>query len=322
MRKINIFMKMIAIIFMVANFNAVAQVSWPQKPVKIVVAFPPGTPGDVLLRAMSGPLAETLGQPVVVENKAGAGGNVGTASVLGVPTDLHTFVNSPDTILTVNPRIYSKTGFNPEQLVPVTTLGAINLVLACHPSLGVKTVTELTALAKKQSVTYASGGPGVPGHLAIEMYLNHAGINMLHVPYRGPAPATADLLAGNVGCAFLVSNQMAPHIKSGKLVGLAVSNLARSPLLPDVPTMQEAGVSGYLATFSEAVWAPKSVPQAIIDRLAQEIIKVGKRPEIQAAFRSVDVTPVLDTPNIAAQRVLQEANRWAPVIQRISLKVD
>jgi tripartite-type tricarboxylate transporter receptor subunit TctC len=115
---------------------------------------------------------------------------------------------------------------------------------------------------------------------------------------------------------------MAPHIKSGKLVGLAVSNLARSPLLPDVPTMQEAGVSGYLATFSEAVWAPKSVPQAIIDRLAQEIIKVGKRPEIQAAFRSVDVTPVLDTPNIAAQRVLQEANRWAPVIQRISLKVD
>lgn len=298
------------------------QTVWPQKPVKIVVAFPPGTPGDVLLRAMSAPLAESLGQPVVIENKPGAGGNVGTAAVLGVATDLHTFINSPDTIATVNPRIYGKPGFNPEQLVPVTTLGAINLVLACHPSLGVKTVAELSALAKKQNVTYASGGPGVPGHLAIEMYLSQAGVNMLHVPYKGPGPAAADLLAGTVGCAFLVSNQMAPHIKSGKLAGLAVSNLTRSPLLPDVPTMQEAGVPGFVATFSEAVWAPKSMPQAIIDRLAQELMKAGKRADIQAVYRSVDMAVMLDTPAEAAQRVSRESALWAPVIRRIGLKVD
>lgn len=299
-----------------------AQAPWPQKPIKIVVAFPPGTPGDVLLRAMNGPLAESMGHPVVIENKPGAGGNVGAASVMNTPTDLHTFVNSPDTIVTVNPKIYSKQGFNAEQLTPVTTLGAINLVLACHPSLGVKTVSELIDLAKKQSVSYASGGPGVPGHLATEMFLTQAGINMMHVPYRGPAPATADLLAGNVGCAFLVSNQMSPHIKAGKLVGLAVSNQTRSPLLPDVPTMHEAGVIGFVATFAEAVWAPKSIPQPIIDRMARELVKVAKRPEILTAYRSVDVTPILDTPTEASQRVAQEAARWAPVIKKIGLKVD
>lgn len=114
--------------------------NWPQKPLKVVVAFPPGTPGDVLLRSMSGPLSEALGQPVVIENKPGAGGNVGAASVINAPVDSHTLINSPDTVLTVNPKIYAKQGFNTEQLVPVTTLGAINLMLACHPSLGVKTV--------------------------------------------------------------------------------------------------------------------------------------------------------------------------------------
>jgi tripartite-type tricarboxylate transporter receptor subunit TctC len=322
MKKFSSILKSFGLIISAFTFSAYAQVNWPQKPVKIVVAFPPGTPGDVLLRAMSAPLAESLGQPVVVENKPGAGGNVGTASVVSIPTDLHTFVNSPDTILTVNPKIYSKPGFSPDQIIPVTTLGSINLVLACHPSVGVKSVSELIALAKKQSITYASGGAGVPGHLAIEMLLSQSGINMMHVPYRGPAPAAADLLAGNVGCAFLVTNQMAPHIKAGKLVGLAVSNTARSPLLPDIPTMQEAGVNGYAATFSEAVWVPKSVPQAIVDRLAQEIIKVGRRPEVQAVYRNVDVTPVLDTPEQAMKRVLQESSRWSPVIQRISLKVD
>lgn len=322
MNRFFLFLKTALVLCAVVGTQAHAQGAWPQKPVKVVVAFPPGTPGDVLLRAMSGPLAESLGQPVVIENKPGAGGNVGTASVLGVPTNLHTFVNSPDTIATVNPKIYSKPGFDPEQLVPVTNLGAINLVLACHPSLGVKTVAELTALAKKQPVTYASGGPGVPGHLAIEMYLSQAGINMMHVPYRGPAPATADLLAGQVGCAFLVSNQIAPHVKSGKLVGLAVSNLTRSALIPEVPTMQEAGVTGFVATFAEAIWAPRSMPQPVIDRLAQEVTKLAKRPEIQAAYRSVDVTPILDTPAEAAQRLAQESARWAPVIRRIGLKVD
>lgn len=322
MQKINLLLKVLILTFSTFSFTVFAQPAWPQKAVKIVVAFPPGTPGDVLLRAMSAPLSESLGQPVVVENRPGAGGNVGVASVLSLPSDLHTFVNSPDTILTVNPKIYSKPGFNPDQLVPITTLGSINLVLACHPSLGVKSVSELTALAKKQSITYGSGGAGVPGHLAIEMFLSQSGISMMHIPYRGPAPATADLLAGNVSCAFLVSNQMAPHIKAGKLIGLAVSNSVRSPLLPDVPTMQEAGVIGYVATFSEAVWVPKSVPQSIIDRFAQEIIKAGKRPEVQSVYRTVDVTPVLDMPTQAAQRVAQESVRWAPVIQRIGLKVD
>lgn len=315
-------LKWVISLVVLIHLSVFSQPLWPQKPIKIVVAFPPGTPGDVLLRAMSGPLAESIGQPLVVENRPGAGGNVGTASVLSTTTDFHTFINSPDTIATVNPKIYSKQGFNPEQLVPVTTLGAINLVLACHPSLGVKTVSELISLAKKQQVTYASGGPGVPGHLAIEMFLSQAGISMMHVPYRGPAPATADLLAGNVGCAFLVSNQMAPHIKAGKLVGLAVSNQIRSPLLPNVPTMNEAGVTGFVATFAEAIWAPKSMPQPIVDRLAQEVAKVAKRPEIMTAYRSVDVTPILDTPTEAAQRVIQETARWTPVISKIGLKVD
>lgn len=231
-------------------------------------------------------------------------------------------MNAPDTIVTVNPKIYSKQGFNPEQLLPVTTLGTINLMLACHPSLGVRTVAELSALAKARPISYGSGGPGVPGHLAIEMYLNLAGINMMHVPYKGPAPATVDLLAGQVGCAFLVTHQIAPHVKSGKLVGLAVSNRHRSVLMPDVPTMQEAGVSGFEATFGEILWAPKGTPQPVVDRLQQEVAKLLKRADIQAVYRSADVTPIGDTPAEAAQRVVAETARWAPVIKRIGLKVD
>lgn len=312
----------IALTLAVPTVHAQAQASWPQKPVKLVVAFPPGTPGDVLLRSMSGPLGEALGRPVVIENKPGAAGNVGTAAVLATPADAHTFVNSPDTLVTVNPKIYSKQGFNPDNLQPVTTLGTINLALACHPSLGVKTVAELTALARSMPVSYASGGPGVPGHLAIEMYQSLAGIDMMHVPYKGPAPATVDLLAGQVGCAFLVTNQIAPHVKSGKLVALAVSNRTRSALLPEVPTMHEAGVSGFEATFGEAIWAAKGTPQPVVDRLQQEVAKLIKRPEIQASYRSVDVTPIGDSPTEAAQRVVTETARWAPVIKRIGLKVD
>jgi tripartite-type tricarboxylate transporter receptor subunit TctC len=312
----------LAMMLAVPVAQAQTQATWPQKPLKLVVAFPPGTPGDVLLRSMSAPLGEALGQPVVIENKPGAGGNVGSAAVLSAAPDAHTFINSPDTVVTVNPKIYSKPGFNPEQLLPVTTLGTINLMLACHPSLGVKTVAELTALAKSKNVTYASGGPGVPGHLAIEMYQSLAGTNMMHVPYKGPAPATVDLLAGQVGCAFLVTNQIVPHVKSGKLMGLAVSNRARSGLMPEVPTMHEAGITGFEATFAEVIWTAKGTPQPVIDRLQQEVAKLLKRPDIQVIYRAVDVTPLGDTPTEAAQRVATEAARWAPVIKRIGLKVE
>lgn len=149
-----------------------------------------------------------------------------------------------------------------------------------------------------------------------------AGVNMMHVPYRGPAPATVDLLGGQVGCAFLVTNQIVPHVKSGKLVGLAVSNKSRSLLAPDVPTMHEAGIQGFEATFAEMLWVPKGTPQAVIDRLQREVAKLIKRPEIQATYRSVDVTPIGDTPIQAAQRIQAESARWAAVIKRIDLKVD
>ncbi|WP_137894633.1 tripartite tricarboxylate transporter substrate binding protein [Ramlibacter sp. 2FC] len=302
--------------------TAQAPAAWPQKPIKVTVAFPPGTPGDMLVRGMGGPLGNALGQAVVVENKPGAGGNVGTQAVLNTQADGYNVLTGPDTILTVNPQIYTKLSFAPENVVPVTTLGSINLMLACHPSVGVKTVAELTALAKTKQLNYASGGAGVPGHLAIEMYLAQAGIHMTHVPYRGPAPATADLLAGQVGCAFLVTNQIVPHVKSGKLVGLAVSTRKRSPLAPDVPTMHEAGVTGFEASFAEMLYVPKGTPQAVIDRLQTEVAAAMKRPEVLDVFRSVDVEPMGHSPAVAAQRIQTESARWAPVIKRIGLKVD
>jgi tripartite-type tricarboxylate transporter receptor subunit TctC len=301
---------------------ATAAQAWPDKPVRLLVAFPPGAPGDVVARLVQPALQRALGQTVVVDNKSGAGGNIGAQEVARA-TDGHTFLVGPDTMLTVNPHVYGKLTFSPtEDLVPVTYLVRFNQMLVCHPSAGAKSLRELTALARQQKVPYASGGPGVPGHLAMEMLLAATGVEMAHVPYRGPAPAAQDVLGGSVPCGFLAAPVVAPFVRDGKLVGLAVSGTRRSPSAPAVPTVAEAGVPGYDASFFELVAAPKGTPQAVIDRLQAEIAKALQDPDVVSRLAAADLEPVANKPADAAKQMRADHQKWRAVNERVKLQLD
>jgi tripartite-type tricarboxylate transporter receptor subunit TctC len=295
---------------------------WPNKTVRIVVAFPPGSPGDAASRIVADKLGQALKQPVIVENRPGAGGNIGAEVVAKSPADGYTILEAPDTLLTVNPHVYSKLNFKPDDLMPLTSMASFNQLLVCHPSVPAKDLTELMALAKKQDMNYASGGAGVPGHLAMELFLSMTNLKMTHVAYKGPSPAAQDLLGGQVPCGYLASPVVAPYVKAGKLTGLAVSGVKRSVMVPQVPTMAEAGVKGYDATFWEMLYLPKGTPEPVVNRLNQEIAKVLKMPEVREKLNANDLDPIGNTPSEAAQQIKAASEKWGPVVKQINLRVD
>jgi tripartite-type tricarboxylate transporter receptor subunit TctC len=296
--------------------------SFPSKPLRMVVGFTPGGAADFVARAFQEPLGRALGQPVVVENKPGAGGNIGMQEVLRA-NDSHTVLVGPDTMLTINPHLYKKMGFKPmEDFVPVTQLAGFSQELVCHPSVGVKTLPELLAAAKKAPMSYASGGPGVPGHMAMEMLLATTGATMQHVAYRGPSPAMQDVLGGTVPCGFLASPVVGPLIKDGKLVPIVVSGSHRLASQPSVPTAAEAGAKGYEAAFAEMMAMPRATPPAVIDRLQSEVAKAMAAPEVRERLATLDLEPLANTPQEAAQRLRTENQRWAKVAERINLQLD
>jgi len=306
----------------VGPLDASAQ-AWPQRPVRVVVPYPPGGPSDIVLRAAAGRMQGALdGQPIVLDNKPGAGGNVGTAEVARAAADGYTWLWVPDSVFTVNPHVYRNLGFKPDDFVPVTIASEFSQTLVCHPGVGVKTVPELMAKAKAQSLSYASGGYGVPGHLAMEMLLASAGVKMQHVPYKGPAPATQDVIGGQVACGFLAGPTVLPHVHSGRLVALAVSGAKRSPALPDVPTVAEAGYPGYDATFFLALFARKGTPAAIVAKMHDAMVDALRSPEVIDTLRITDQTVVGDTPEHAAARVAATASAWGDVVKRIDLRLD
>jgi tripartite-type tricarboxylate transporter receptor subunit TctC len=301
---------------------AAAAQAWPNKPVRLLVAFPPGAPGDIVARLIQPSLQQALGQPVVVDNKPGAGGNLGAQEVAR-SSDGHTFLIGPDTMMTVNPHVYTKLAFKPtEDLVPVSWLARFNQMLVCNPAVGVKTVADVVALSKKDKLTYASGGPGVPGHLAMEMLLSATNTDMTHVPYRGPAPAAQDVLGGSVPCGFLATPVVGPFVRDGKLVALAVSGSKRTASLPNVPTMAEAGIAGYDATFFETLSAPRGTPPAVIDRLQQGVAKALADPKVRSALAAADLEPVASTPAEAARQMRSDSDKWRVVVAKVKLQLD
>lgn len=296
--------------------------AWPDKPVRIVISFPPGAPGDIVARAIQPALQQELGQPVVVDNRPGAGGNIGAQEVARA-TDQHTFLVGPDTMLTINPHLYRKMAFDPLQdLVPVTLLVGFNQMLVCNPAAHVKTLADLVQKAKSGSMNYASGGPGVPGHMAMEMLLASEHMKMTHVPYKGPAPAMQDVIAGQVPCGFLAAPAVGPHVKAGRLVAIGVSGLQRSPGSPAVPTLAELGVKDFDASFYEIMAAPKNTPPAIVQRMHDAVVKALNLPAIRSRLLADDLEPVGD-PSADARLKLEAANRrWGAVARRIGLVLD
>ena len=301
---------------------APAQGTWPDKPVRVVLPFPPGGPSDIVMRLAAEKMQATLKQPVVIENKPGAGGNLGAAEVARAPKDGYTWLFGTDTLLTVNPHVYKQLGFKPDDLQPVSIASQFSQTLVCNPALGVKTLAELVAKAKATKLSYASGGAGVPGHLSMELLQSMAGFDMTHVPYKGPAPATQDVLGNQVPCGLLAGPTVLPHVKAGKLVPLGVSGSTRSPTLPEVPTMAEAGVPGYEANFTLVMFAPRGVPEAVVTRFRQAFVEALTVPEVVDKLKAGDQTVVGSTPAQAAAVIAADSAKWGAVARKINLGLD
>ena len=296
---------------------------WPAKPVRMVITFPPGGPSEIVARMVGERLQGALKQPFVVENRVGASGNVGADAVAKSAPDGHVFGITTDTLFTVNPLVFGKMPFDPwNDIVPVTLLGSFSQMMVCHPAVAARTLGELLQLAKRERLTYASGGPGVPGHLAAELLLSATGVSMLHVPYKGPAAATTDVMGGQVNCGFLATPTVLPHVKAGKLTAFAVSTAKRSPLAPDVPAAAEAGAPGFDAPFYLVLFAPKALPDAILARMNREVVQALEAREVKARAAAMDVVTVGGSPQETAKVLKQAASKWAPVVQRIGLKLD
>jgi tripartite-type tricarboxylate transporter receptor subunit TctC len=311
----------ISVLALSATSAALAQ-SWPQKPIKVIAPYPPGGPSDLVMRTAAERIQTILKQPIVIENMPGAGGNIGAAAVARAAPDGYTFLIATDTLLTVNPHVYKTMPFKLDDLKPVSVLSSFSQTLVCNPSLGVKTLSELIAKSKTTSLSYASGGAGVPGHLSTELLLNMTGMQMVHVPYKGPAPAMQDVLANQVPCGLLAGPTVLPHVRSGKLMALAISGQERSPTLPDVPTIAEAGVKGYEADFSLILLAPKQVPDDVVGKFRQAVVEALRTPEATERLKATDQTVIGSTPEVAATKIAKDNAKWGVVARKIGLSLD
>jgi len=311
----------LAVLALSAASACLAQ-SWPQKPIKVIAPYPPGGPSDLVMRTAAEKIQAALKQPIVIENMPGAGGNIGAAAVARAVPDGYTWLIATDTLLTVNPHVYKTMPFKMDDLKPVSVLSSFSQTLVCNPSLGVKTLSELIAKSKTMPLSYASGGAGVPGHLSTELLLNMTGMQMMHVPYKGPAPAMQDVLANQVPCGLLAGPTVLPHVRSGKLTALAVSGQGRSPTLPDVPTIAEAGVKGYEADFSLILFAPKQVPDELVAKFRQAVVDALRTPEAAERLKATDQIVIGSTPEAAAAKVAKDNAKWGVVARKIGLSLE
>ena len=296
--------------------------NWPDKPLRVIVPLPPGGPSDIVLRGAAPKVQLLLGQPLVVDNKPGANGNIGTAEATRASGDGYTWLWTTDTTLTVNPHVYEKMAFKASDLQVVMRASSFSQTLVCHPKTGLKTVGDLVKKAKGTPLTYASGGAGSPGHLSTELFSAAAGIQMTHVPYKGPAPAVQDMLGGQVDCGFLAGPTVLPHVRAGRLLALAVSGAKRSPILPEVPTVAESGYPGFDASFSLVLFAPKTTPAALVQKMHDALSTALKSPELVDKLAQSDQTVVADSPSEASARLAQDTQRWGEVARRIQLRLE
>ncbi|MDO9482741.1 MAG: tripartite tricarboxylate transporter substrate binding protein [Hydrogenophaga sp.] len=297
---------------------------WPAKPIRLVIPFPAGGGPERTIRAVADGLGQRLGQPVVVDYKPGASGNIGAAETARSAADGYTWLLAQESIVTVNPHIFKRLGYEPEKLFPVALFGSFVNVLTCHPAVGVRSVAELVekAKAKPGSIRYASSGPGSPGHLAMEMFTSAAKIDMVHIPYRGPMPAVQDLLGGHVDCGFLVASIVAEYVKNKRLVGLAGSGTKPSASLGDLPNLSDAGYRDVNATFWLGIFGPTGVDPDITRKFHQALAETVRSEPVQAAMLASDTQPESTTPAQARQQLNETSARWASVVQRIHLKLD
>ena len=299
--------------------------AWPSKPVRLVVPFTAGGSTDTVARIMAEKLSPRLGQPVLVENKAGAGGSVGSNFVAKSPADGYTLLVGTSSTMAIAPHLYTKLPYSPlRDLTPITLLGTADIIVVVNAGVPVRTIPELLAHAKANpgKLTFASGGNGSISHLLGEYFKSMANVDMLHVPYKGDAQMVTDLLGGQVNLAFGTAVAFLPHIKSGKVVPLAVTNPKRSTTQPQWPTVSESGVPGYEAVQWFGIAAPAGTPKEVVARLADEMRAILALPDVRARFAELGFDVVGNRPDEFAEFLKAEDAKWGRIAKIAGTKLD
>jgi tripartite-type tricarboxylate transporter receptor subunit TctC len=299
--------------------------SYPDKPIHLIVPFPPGGVADIIARPVAEKMAATLGQPVIVENRGGATGTIGASYVAHSAPDGYTLLFGTTNEIAMSPTLYHALPYDPtKDFAPVAIVAQFPNVLVTGPTVSAARLADLTAQAKAKpkSLTFASSGQGSTNHLTAELYQNQADVQVVHIPYKGGGPALVDLTGGHVDAMFATLPSAVALIKGGKLHALAVTGERRSPTLPDVPTAGEAGLPGLVVTTWNGVLAPAGTPQAIVDRLAQALKQAVDTPDLQKKLEAVGAEPMYTPPQAYARIIRDDYTRWSTLIKKAGIKVD
>ena len=312
-------------ILALAASAAFAQSSYPTKPVNVIVPWPPGGPSDIAARPLAKGLQDELKQPFVIDNRGGAGGNIGTAMVTKAAPDGYTLLVTSSAPIVINQSLYKDMTFKSEtDLAPITNLLRVPLIVAVHPSVPAKNLQELIAWIKAQNgkVQFASAGNGTPQHLTGELFKTQAKLDITHVPYKGSAPAIADLIGGHVPIMFDSAIAIIPQIKAGKVRAIAITSAKRSASLPDVPTFDESGMKGFESYAWYGFFAPAKTPPDVIAKLNAAALKTMKTPEWQKILADTGSENVGETPEQFAAFTRAEAAKWAKVVKESGATID
>ncbi len=299
--------------------------AYPTKPIRLIIPFAVGGSTDNLGRVLAARLSEKLGQQVVADNRPGAGGNIGTDLVAKAPADGYTLLFATEGTLGINPSLYKKLPFDPEKdFTPIAQFASVPNILVVNPKVQAKTVQELAAYAKSKpaSLNMGSAGNGTTNHLSGELFQSMTGTSFTHVPYKGSGPAMADLLADQIQLMFDNLPGSLPHVKAGSLRALAVTSAKRSPLLPDVPTMAEAGVPGHDVEVWFGVAAPKGLPAQTLATLSKAITEISQEPATIEKILNIGATPLTSTPAEFGSRIQEARIKWAPIVAHSGAKID
>ena len=305
-----------------AAASALAQ-QYPAKPVRMVVPFAAGGPADLVARLLSAKLPEIWGQPLVIENRGGAGGNIGTAAAARAAPDGYTILLTTSGLMS-NPSLYKDVGFDPvKDFAPVTVIGNSATILVRHPSLeGVNTMRDVERLARTSRVDFATPGIGLAGHLSGELFKTLAKVDMQPIPFAGAAPAIAAVLSGQVKLGFMAVPSTVPHVKAGKLVAIAVTSPQRLAVLPDVPTVAESGYPGFQVDNMYGVLAPHGTPPEVVKKLHDDIVRVVQQPDVRKALEAATIDIIANTPEEFSRYILSEYTKWAKVVKDSGARVE
>lgn len=312
-----------ACFILVFSCAVAAQSDYPNRPLRLIVTVPPGGAADFIARLVGGKVSESLGQPVLVENRGGAGGTIAADAVAKAAPDGYTLLQNSITTHGVGPHLYLKLPYDPvKDFTPVSGLALLPLIMAVNADLPAKSVSELLAFAKSNSLNFASSGNGGAPHMAAELFKSVTGAPLTHVPYKGSGPAVADLVGGRVQIMFDAAPSLIAHIRSGRLRVLAAASAERNRLLPEVPTFGELGYPKVAVSLWYGLLAPASTPKAVIGRLNAEVTKALASPDVREKLQAQGAEPMPGTPEAFGAFMQDEMAKWAPVVKQAGVKLD